>query len=941
MLDRWRHQLLGRWSRVVAYYPRRVLAIGLLLAVLGVVYSATHLRFQSNRNDLISPELGWNQRFIAWQDHFPGNADLLVVIDTHRTDGGPGGADVYEAGDVEGARRLADTLGEMLRGSPGVSDVSWRIDTSRVSGEAIRLLDGEAFDEAVDALAASGPVLASPTVVSLLDAASREAGAALRPGAGGGSPQETAEQVRGLATLFAAIDASLADPEPVELGNPFAETMDELMGLGGYQYFETPNGRLLFLRVTPKRQAGEAGIQPYDEAIQSVRSAIASVEQTHPGFDVGLTGIDVVEADETDAAERDSTRASIVAAVLIATLLVVAFWSFRTPAILMVSLLVAMAWAFGYLTLAIGHLQVISVVFAVILLGLGVDFGIHLLSRFERVRHDHPDGPEGFAATLQDTLEVAGPGVVTGALTTAAALSTTMLTDFSGVAEMGHIAAVGIVLCLLSMFTVLPALLRLLRHATGKVKPMASRRVHVYSERWSMAASRRPAVTLAVVVLLLVVAGFGVARVRYSFNLADLMPRGVDSVAWAERIERDGAQSIYFGVSVVGDMAEARALGEKYLALPTVEGLGGVGLAIPRNEAAKVERLTALGASLPAVDERRPGAVTAEDVASLRETLGRWGGLLTLASFAMPTEARPALVAAQASLGSATAQLDTDDEAVAIDRVAGLRADYQAWRAATVRRIEEAVAPEPMGLDALPEVLTRPYVATYGGERRLALEVFPRLTEGIESPLDPRFLGDFVSDLRLVDPEVTGVIVQVYESNALIVRSYAWAGVMALIAVAIILWIDFRRPDDALLSMLPTFLAFLLTLGVMGWLDDPIDPANIIVLPLLFGIGVDAGVHLMHRYRQEPSHRPLGLASGTGKGIALTSYTTIIGFGALMIASHRGIAGLGFVMSIGIAFTLLACCYVIPAILELRQRHLERLAASASSAAAGAEEVAE
>ncbi|MEM1208026.1 MAG: MMPL family transporter [Planctomycetota bacterium] len=938
MLDRWRHELLGRWSRVVAYHPRRVLAIGLLLALLGVVYAATHLTFQSNRNDLISPELAWNQRFIQWQEHFPGNADLMVVIDTHRRDGGPEGVDVYPAADVAGARRLADELGERLSQLPAVGRVTWRIDVSRVSGEAIRLLDGASFDEAVGMLAQAGPVMSSPTVVDLLESASAEAGGALRGGAGGMSATETAEQLAGLAALFEAIDAGLSDERSTHEPNPFGEAMDELMGVGGDQYFETPNGRLLLLRVTPVHESGGAGILPYEAAIAQVREVVAEVEAANPAFDVGLTGIEVVEADETEAAERDSTRASIVAALLIATLMIVAFWSFRTPAILMVSLLVAMAWAFGYLTLAIGHLQVISVVFAVILLGLGVDFGIHLLSRFERVRHDHPDGPEGFAATLQDTLEVAGPGVVTGALTTAAALSTTMLTEFTGVAEMGHIAAVGVLLCLLSMFTILPALLRLLRHATGKVKPMHARRVHVYVEGWSAVAARRPWLTLAITAAVLVAAWFGVTRVRYSFNLADLMPRGVESVEWAERIERDGAQSIYFGVSVVADMDTARRLAERYLALPTVEGLGGVGLAIPRNERAKLDRLEALRAALPPVDDADPGAVTPDDVAALRSTLGRWGGLLTLAGFATPAEARPALVAAQGALASATARLSASDEASALTRAGRLRADYRVWRSEAVRRIEEAVDPEPMGLDALPDALTRPYVATWGRQRRLALEVFPRLSDGVESPLDPRFLGDFVRQLQSVDPDVTGVIVQVYESNALIVRSYLWAGALALGAVAIILWIDFRRPDDALMCLVPTLLAFWVTLGVMGWLDDPIDPANIIVLPLLFGIGVDAGVHLMHRYRQEPTHRPLGLASGTGKGIALTSYTTIIGFGALMIASHRGIAGLGFVMSLGIALTLGACCYVIPSMLELRQRSIERARASA---AAGAEEAAE
>ncbi|MEO0586856.1 MAG: MMPL family transporter, partial [Planctomycetota bacterium] len=478
---------------------------------------------------------------------------------------------------------------------------------------------------------------------------------------------------------------------------------------------------------------------------------------------------------------------------------------------------------------------------------------------------------------------------------------------------------------LLSMLTVLPASLRLLRHATGKVKPMDDRAVHVYAEGWSKAASTRPWLTLSLVAGVVLVAGFGVGQVRYSFDLNALMPRGVDSVQWAQRIERDGAQSIYFGVSVVGSMEEARELGQRYMQLETVERLGGVGLAIPMEGAAKSARLAEVAAALPgAADGAEPSAMSAEGLAT---AVGRWGPLLALAEFGVPAEARGVLAKGRAAVQGVLDRLAALPEAERGARVEALQAGYAAWRAGVVELIGEATDGGEIELVDLPEALTRPYVGTWDGQTRLALEVYPRLPAGVTTPLDPVFLDRFVADLRRVDPEVTGVIVQIFESNALIVRSYVLAGGLALAAVAVILWIDFRRLDDALLCMVPTVVGFWLTFGLMGWIGDPIDPANIIVLPLLFGIGVDAGVHLMHRYRQEPTARPLGLASGTGKGIALTSYTTIIGFGALMTASHRGIAGLGFVMSLGILLTLLACFYVLPAILEVRQRRLGDAAA--------------
>src|SRR5690606_32502603 len=193
----------------------------------------------------------------------------------------------------------------------------------------------------------------------------------------------------------------------------------------------------------------------------------------YPGVDFGLTGIDVIESDETVAVQRDSTLASLGAAVAIALLLILAFHSVRLPLIMMAALGVGIAWSFGYTTLAVGHLQVISVVFAVMLLGLGVAYAIHLASRFERVRHNYPDDDAGMSAALG-----------TGAVTTAAAFATTLFTDFQGVAEMGQIAAVGVLLCLVAMFTVFAALLRLFKRRHRQTKPIADRWLHFYDDRW-------------------------------------------------------------------------------------------------------------------------------------------------------------------------------------------------------------------------------------------------------------------------------------------------------------------------------------------------------------------------------------------------------------------------------------------------------------------------
>jgi len=265
-------------------------------------------------------------------------------------------------------------------------------------------------------------------------------------------------------------------------------------------------------------------------------------------------------------------------------------------------------------------------------------------------------------------------------------------------------------------------------------------------------------------------------------------------------------------------------------------------------------------------------------------------------------------------------------------RLARIQREYTAWRSQSALRIAAMLDTTPLEPTDLPDELLRPYVGKDDAGRTLyALEVSPMIDpdqfRGVTNPLDPTFLPRFIDDLTSVDPNATGVIMQVYRSGDLIFSSYQRAGVYALIAVFVLVLIDFRNVIDALLSLVPVVVGFTVTFAVMWLVGMPINAANIIVLPLMFGIGVDAGVHIIHRYRMDPT-RPLGMTAGTGKGITITTLATIIGFGSMMLARHRGIASLGFVMSVGVGLTLLACWIVMPACLEVLQRHREKRAAA-------------
>ncbi len=909
MHEKLRHWLLGRWARVVAHRPRTILAVAGALVVMSLYVTVTRLGFASNRNDLISPNLAWNQRFIDWQSSFGGSRDLIIVIDAQ--------------GHSEQAHQMIDQLGPRLQKRELLEYVVWGFTDDQFSPKAVRLLSMAKFKDKLAELEQATPLLEAANLSDFLARSAGGTGGAGEDGGTGG----TGGSGGGIAQFggfLRTLDRGLDGEESIVFALPDPQ----------WHYLRSANERLYFIRITPHMQPGK--LNALAEAINQVQEEMDAVGASYPQLEMGLTGIEVVEAQETEIAIRDSTKASILAVVFITALLMTAFHSVRGPLLAVGALLVGVAWSFGFLTLAIGHLQLISVVFAVILLGLGIDFGLHLVSCFESVRHDYEDTEAGFALALEHSFEVVGPGVITGAITTAAAFMTTMLTDFTGVAEMGLIAGSGIVLCLIAMFSVYPALLRLFKPDHAHFVPMDARNVHLFDPRWISPFTRWPRTTLAIAAVLTLGASVVAAtQMRFDYDLLNLQPPGASAVHWSQRIIQDGEESIYFGVSVCDSMAQARQRAEAFAQLDLVQRqLGGVGILIPEDEPQKLAMLQAI--TLPVQASVSPATVTLEQ--SLEALNFAMGAAMWMDfSPAMKnelTELKAALLQTISKLKNLSGQ-EKEDRLRRLDQAFGV------YQGKVRQQLTGLLDVSPLSTTDLPEALLRSFEDDQG---RLILEIYPKLnkqpqavqsvlgnvTEGIPdvsqgklpgggSPLSPDFLPHFITQMQTVDGDVTGVIVQIFQSGSLIKNAYLKAGGLALLIVFGLVWLDFQKLHDALLCLVPVTVGFSLTFAAMRFVGMQINPANIIVLPLMFGIGVDCGVHVLHRFRQHPDESPPGLTGGTGKGITITSLTTMIGFACMMLAEHRGIRSLGFALSVGVLLTMFACWTVMPAWLTLRQ----------------------
>jgi hopanoid biosynthesis associated RND transporter like protein HpnN len=878
MHERIRDKLLAAWGKSVASHPIITLAVCFVLAAVSITATALRLEFQADRSKLIDPDKPWNLLYTTYKQNFPRNGDVIVVLD-----GAPGDRTVDE---------LARTVAAGLEDSEHIERADAGFEVADAGAKFFRIGSRDQFEQVLENLQGA-----------------RELAAA-----------ENANAALGL--LLAGLNTNQGDPGALDRLEQFLEPyVATAQGRAPSFEFLSPqtsrwqplasndgSGRLRYVSVHLEDEA--QGVNRMAATIKWVRQRVGEVVSGSElqGVTWGVTGIPTIESDETSQAIHDSTVASLLAIVLITLVMFVAFRGLTVPLLAAISLLIGMAWSFGWLIVSVGHLQLLSVVFSVILLGMGIDFALLFVSRLELVQDEH----RRLSSATARVYRRMGPGMLTGAVTTAAAFGATALTDFKGMAEMGIIAAGGILLCLIAVLSAFPALLAL----TGRWKRIVRHRpggegAHFAFGRLDF-VDMRPVTTLVVAGVIVACLVVLASRVKYDPDIMRLQSPGVESVQWEQRIVDADARSVWSAV-VLTTPQRAADLTERLRRAEGVSEVGGMGMFFPAD-------CTEREAMIAEVRDRPVEPRQAEPgMASVLTQLAAVRAGLQLRGRGAPADIQPRLTA----IGDRIA-----DAFRAAGRMSPPQAE-QAWTALNDGFIEardalgdwtdRALAPGPPTDKDLPDLLKEMWV---GEDDSWLLQVYPEADE--QSILSPQRLQPFVTSVRGAlagtGVDVLGAPVQILESSELIKREYIKAAVYAIAAILVLLCLDFRRLADALCAMLPVAVGYTGAFGLMGLLGVTLNFANIIVLPIIFGIGVNAGVQVVHRWRQEPMGLPKGLSGATGRGITLTMMTTMIGFGCLLIAEHRGIKSLGFVMVIGLGVTLLACYTILPAVLRLRGR---------------------
>ncbi len=865
---------------LVSFSCRRapsVVAVALLLTVACGAYLALNARINTDTTDMLNPELPFRKLSKEVGRAFPQFQDnLLVVVE----------GDTPDLAD-ESALKLAASM----RASPE--------------------LFGRVVDQAGDPFFRRHGLLYK-SLEDLGDLGDRLAEA--QPFLGALWRDHT---LRGLlAMLNLAVEEILKDDPaaaPIEIGDALEAISDVIEAqrdgrfkLLSWQDIMTgevsaPKDRRRFLLIQPALD--HASLAPAKKATGEIRRLAAEMGLSpERGVRVRLTGSAALNQEEFQAVESGIGVAFLVSLATVAVIVFAGLRSLRLGAAILLTLVMGLVWT-GALGIALfGEMNLLSIAFVVLFVGLSDDFGIHFCLRY--VEH-LAAGEDRQQALTRGGTEI-GSALFLCTLTTTAGFFSFAPTDYSGLAQLGVIAGIGILVALAANMILVPALIEIFRARSDLAKAFTN---DGESIRGAHAAPRTVAFwrgllrwhrPLALVIAVVALAGSVVAaRVSFDFDPLNLKDANAESVRTLRTLLDDGQSGRYAATVLAGDLAAADALAARFDALPEVDDTRTLSNFVPKQQREKLEILADmalfLGPALaaekrtdrPTEPELRVAFVRLADGLERLATLGtseaaagarRLGGLLRAHVLGRP--------------GEGTTERWNDLERRLLVSLPG-----------RLEILKQSLAAGPVTLTDIPEEFRRQYIAEDG---RARLEIVPR-----DDLRDQDALRHFVGAIRAVTPAVTEAPIVLYESGRAIVRAFAEATMVALGAVVLLLYASLRRVGDVLLTLVPATLAAILTGSFSVLLDIPFNYANVIVLPLLFGMSVNYGIHLVLRHR-ETQDLTEALASSTPRAMVISATTTITSFASLALADHWGVASLGILLTAAMILTLGSSLVALP-----------------------------
>ena len=844
--------------RTCTRFATLTLLAGLLLAIGAGYYTAHHFAINTDINTLISDKLDWRQRDVQFDRAFDRDSTILAVV---------------EAPTPELTNLAATALEQKLKG-----------DTKNfLSMQALG--SGEFFEK--------NGLLFLPTQ-ELAELAGQFESAAPLVEIMAGDPS-----IRG---LTGALETGLAGVQrgEVKLDNtvrPFnliAQTVEDILSKGraNFSWREltsktplTDSDRRAFIEFKPVINYG--ALEPGKEATDAIRKAAAELDFPQKfQARVRLTGPIPIANEEYSTVQEGAIVNAIGTIVVVLFILWLALHSAKIIFAVFVNLFIGLSITTAVGLWMVGSLNLLSIAFAVLFIGLGVDFGIQFSVRYRSERFKNDD----LAQALEEAARRSAIPLSLAAMATAAGFLCFLPTDYKGISELGEIAGAGMLIAFTSSITVLPALLRLL-NPPGEKEPVGYAFLAPLDR--FLEDHRIP---IVVGTLALVIAGLPLLYfMRFDFNPMNLRSPNAESIATYLDLRKDpntGASAI--NVLTHSD-ADAQKIAAKLEKLPEVLRVQWLDSFVPEDQPAKLKLLAqaarVLGPALSpeSIDDAPTDQENVDSlkssVASLRKVAGEGNGPGAVAS--------RRLADALQKLADSNEATRNKAQAIFVDPLEVL-----------LDQLKNALQAQPVSLNTLPPEIVSSWKAKDGLMRVQAL---PR-----GDPNDNDNLRRFASAVLSAEPTAVGGPVSILKSGDTIVRAFILAGIYALVVISLLLWVTLQRVTDVLMTLVPLLVAGAVTLEICVLIKLPLNFANIVALPLLLGIGVAFKIYYVVAWR---SGRTNLLQTSLTRAIFFSAMTTATAFGSLWLSSHPGTSSMGKLLALSLVTTLAAVLLFQPALM--------------------------
>lgn len=835
-------RFVEKWAVLVERQRLLFLLFFVLLAGASLYAVVTRMGFNSDVTDLISHDLEFHKNWVEYKEAYPQLVDNYILV--------------IEGADAKARDKAAEWVVEKVQSKPEVFETAYRLNGgSFYENNALLFQETENVAKLSQSFKPFEPMFENFSRNPKLSGFIESFSPTLRD-------SRSSDFVKQLTQVFEgqrkSIDYSI------------------LFGT------QTQAQEIQFIEVKARMNYND--LLPAEKSFKLLKSWIA--DYPDPSIDFGLTGTAALSYQELQTVSKGAGISGLISLILVSLILFWALRSFRLIFVSIASLLMGLILTGGFAAVAIGHLNVISIAFAVLFIGLGVDYSLHLCLRYRELISEgwpHIDA-------LKRSVSHIGSSLLLCSLTTAVGFYAFVPTDYSGVSELGIISGTGMFINLFVHLVFFPALLSVFRLKTSGLSDLKSS-----IGGWISAVSYKNYIGVRYAsVGLVIVLSFFAFEMRFDANPLNLQDDEAEAFqVYRDLLKKEGSSPWTIKI-LESDPKKRDEIAQELKKLTSVEEVIQLGSFIPENQSKKLSYLKQLP-SYQIADEKMESREEANQM--LRKFSER---LNQLSSATEDTGFRDKLNALQSAVDEYL-QAEADPSSLESALIEPSK-DFAGFisRSAKLNRLSETDLP--------PQVLNR-----YFNGQEYRIEVFPK-----DDLMDMQSMRAFAADVLAIDSRATDDPVTLPLTGDAVLFAFIEALLIAFVAIGILVFVLTRRLGDMLLVLAPLACSGVIITGVAYLFGLSFNFANVVALPLLLGIGVDSGIHMLHRFRSSSSASE-ALFGSTSRAVFFSALTTIASFGSLSISAHRGTASMGLLLTIGTIIVMLTTLSLLPALLHRKE----------------------